>query len=100
LGRPWHLGVEHIRVWLIDAGPKSNPNLEFVLDDTARIIQTLRAEGKRVLLHCVEGRSRTPAVAARYALLLGRDPVDVLRAMTWPKPDPALWQAGVTLPSG
>ena len=30
-----------------------------------------------MLLHCVEGRSRTPSVAARYSVLLGQDPQDV-----------------------
>lgn len=86
------LGTEHIRFWLLDAGPDANPNLDFVLDDAARMVQTLRGEGKRVLLHCVEGRSRTPSVAARYAILLGHDPNDVLDAMTWSHPDPDLWR--------
>ena len=48
-----------------------------------------------MLLHCVEGRSRTPSVAARYSMLLGRDPHEVLAAMTWAKPDPALWAAAL-----
>ena len=50
-------------MWLVDAGPDKNPNLEFVLDDAARTVKALRDEGKVVLLHCVEGRSRTPSVA-------------------------------------
>jgi protein-tyrosine phosphatase len=29
----------------------------------------LRQEGKRVLLHCIAGQSRTPAVAAIYSHL-------------------------------
>ena len=89
------LGVEHIRFWLIDAGPEANPHLEFVLDDAARTVRSLRSEGKRVLLHCVEGRSRTPSVAARYALMLGRDPQDVLDAMSWSRPDAGLWRAAI-----
>ncbi len=89
------LGVEHLRFWLVDAGPGSNPNLDFVLDDAARMVQTLRSEGKRVLLHCVEGRSRTPSVAARYSILLGENPYDVLDAMSWSRPDPGLWRAAV-----
>lgn len=85
-----NLGVEHVEFWLIDAGKQENANLEFVIDDAARTVQALRAEGKTVLLHCVEGKSRTPSVAARYSLLLGRDPQDVLTAMTWADPDPEL----------
>ncbi|MBB6119912.1 protein phosphatase [Nocardiopsis algeriensis] len=54
------------RVWLHDR-PGANPNLHFALDEAAAAVATLRAEGKRVLLHCWAGASRTPAVAARYA---------------------------------
>lgn len=58
----WH------QAWLIDhADPAANPNLLFVLDDAAGAVTALRAEGKRVFLHCAEARSRTPAVAALYA---------------------------------
>ena len=89
------LGVEHLRFWLVDAGYRSNPNLDFVLDDAARTVQSLRSEGKRVLLHCVEGRSRTPSVAARYSMLLGEDPYDVLNAMTWSHPNRRLWSIAV-----
>jgi len=90
------LGVEHVEFWLIDAGARENANLEFVIDDAARTVQTLRAEGKTVLLHCVEGRSRTPSVAGRYSLLLGEEPREVLDAMTWSLPDPELWAAATT----
>ena len=76
-------------------GAEANPNLDFVLDDAARTVQALRGEGKRVLLHCVEGRSRTPSVAARYSLLLGKDPDEVLKVMTWSHPDRDLWRAAV-----
>jgi ADP-ribosyl-[dinitrogen reductase] hydrolase len=89
------LGVEHIRFWLVDAGSGANPNLDFVVDDAARMVRTLRSEGKRVLLHCVEGRSRTPSVAARYSLLLAENPHHVLEAMTWSHPDAELWRAAV-----
>jgi hypothetical protein len=87
------LGVEHVEFWLTDEGPQGNPNLEFVLDDAARTIGALRAEGNAVLLHCVEGRSRTSSVAARYSLLLGEDPREVLTAMQWADPNPELWRA-------
>jgi len=96
-----NLGPEHIEFWLLDAGPRENPNLTFLLDDAAQTIKALRDEGKTVLLHCVEGRSRTPSVAARYSKLLGEDPQDVRRAMTWSNPDPRLWAAAVaTAPKG
>ncbi|WP_245928639.1 dual specificity protein phosphatase family protein [Murinocardiopsis flavida] len=67
-------GPAHLRpadrsdVWLFDR-QGANPNLAFVLDDAARMVAAMRAEGKRVLLHCAAGQSRTPAVAARYAVL-------------------------------
>ncbi|MFI6689276.1 ADP-ribosylglycohydrolase family protein [Streptomyces sp. NPDC050485] len=66
-------GAEHVRVWLVDKEGE-NPNLHFVLDQAARQVLRLRQEGKRVFLHCVAGRSRTPAVAAAYSTLLGTDP--------------------------
>ena len=59
---------DHVEVWLIDsAGPGRNPNLDLVLPQAADTVAALRAEGRTVLVHCVEAVSRTPAVAARYA---------------------------------
>jgi ADP-ribosyl-[dinitrogen reductase] hydrolase len=93
------LNAEHIEFWLKDAGPRDNPNLEFLLDDAARTIQALRAEGKTVLLHCVEGRSRTPCVAARYSILIGQNPEDVLTALKpWARPNRELWIAATGKP--
>lgn len=83
---------EHIQFWLIDSDGERNANLEFVLEDAAQTVRQLREEGKTVLLHCVEGRSRTPSVAARYSVLLGRNPNDVLKAMSWAKPKRSLWK--------
>ncbi|MEV5784312.1 ADP-ribosylglycohydrolase family protein [Streptomyces sp. NPDC052287] len=60
--------VEHVRVWLVDSNGK-NANLHYVLDQAARQALRLRQEGKRVLLHCLAGQSRTPAVAALYSHL-------------------------------
>jgi ADP-ribosyl-[dinitrogen reductase] hydrolase len=58
----------HIEVRLIDRSePAENPNLLFVLTDTADAVSTLRAEGHTVFLHCVQAQSRTPTVAALYA---------------------------------
>jgi ADP-ribosylglycohydrolase/protein-tyrosine phosphatase len=59
--------VEQIDIRLIDVvDPDANPNLDFVLTDTVRLINQLRDEGRTVLLHCVACQSRTPTVAALY----------------------------------
>src|SRR5262249_5960489 len=64
--------------WLVDT-PGANANLHFVVEESARAGAAVRREGKRVLLHCAYGRSRTPAVAARYAALrFGIDTTDAL----------------------
>jgi ADP-ribosylglycohydrolase len=61
------VGVEQIDIRLIDIeGQDANPNLDFVLTDTVRLIEKLRNEGRTVLLHCVACQSRTPTVAALY----------------------------------
>jgi ADP-ribosyl-[dinitrogen reductase] hydrolase len=61
------VGVEQVDIRLIDIeGQDANPNLDFVLTDTVRLIEQLRNEGRRVLLHCVAAQSRTPTVAALY----------------------------------
>lgn len=61
------VGPEQIDIRLIDIeGQDANPNLDFVLTDTVRLIEQLRNEGRTVLLHCVGCQSRTPTVAALY----------------------------------
>ncbi|MFD3452919.1 ADP-ribosylglycohydrolase family protein [Streptomyces sp. NPDC058691] len=60
--------IEHVRVWLVDSDG-SNANLHYAVDQAARQVLRLRQEGKRVLLHCFAGQSRTPAVAAVYSHL-------------------------------
>ena len=71
---------DHIEVWLIDSNnPDHNPHLPFVIDQAARAVATLRSEGKTVYLHCVQAHSRTPSVAARYAVIAyGLDPESAL----------------------
>ncbi|MFI9585984.1 dual specificity protein phosphatase family protein [Streptomyces sp. NPDC052236] len=69
--------VEHVRVWLVDK-EGANANLHYVLHQAAREIFRLRQAGKRVFLHCVAGRSRTPVVAAAYSAFLGTHPHDAL----------------------
>ncbi|MDF6103653.1 hypothetical protein [Gordonia hongkongensis] len=65
---------------LTDSGdPAENPNLEFVLADTAYAVRGLRAEGKSVLLHCVAGHQRTLSVAVEYGVILGHS-VETVRA--------------------
>ncbi|WP_198417814.1 ADP-ribosylglycohydrolase family protein [Cryobacterium serini] len=60
----------HVEVRLIDKdAPAENPNLDFVLLDTVHAVAALRAEGHTVLLHCAQAQSRTPSVAALYAVL-------------------------------
>ncbi|MBB4931955.1 putative protein tyrosine phosphatase [Lipingzhangella halophila] len=72
---------DRVEVWLIDTDG-ANPNLHFVIDEAARMVAALRGEGKRVLLHCAAGQSRTPAVAAHYAALAcGTDAVQALRTI-------------------
>lgn len=64
--------VEHLTFRLIDSPDLAeNPNLDFVIQDAALTVQALRAQGKRVFLHCVRAESRTPTVAIAYALLVG-----------------------------
>ena len=64
-----------VDVWLVDdEDPTKNPNLDFVLNDTAGVIQQLRGEGKIVFVHCVAAHHRTPAVAVAYSRLLGHGP--------------------------
>ena len=58
-------GVEQIDVRLIDReGAEANLNLDFVLADTVRMIEQLRAEGRTVLVHCFGAYSRTPTIGA------------------------------------
>jgi len=73
----------HVEVRLIDSSnPKDNPHLALVMADAADTVAALRAEGRRVLLHCVAAQSRTPSVAALYAVRhLGVDPHEALSAV-------------------
>ncbi|CAM4167944.1 ADP-ribosylglycohydrolase family protein [Janibacter anophelis] len=67
-------GVVHVPFRLIDEpGAEANPNLDAVLADAARTVGSLRAEGHRVLVHCVAAQSRTPTVGIAHALELGVD---------------------------
>ncbi|PJI95136.1 ADP-ribosylglycohydrolase family protein [Luteimicrobium subarcticum] len=73
---------DHVEVWLMDSErPGDNPNLDFVLHDTADVVAALRAEGRRVMLHCVAAEQRTPVVAIAYAARLGVPRGDAARAV-------------------
>lgn len=74
---------DHIEVWLVDSeAPADNPHLEFALADTVAAVRQFRAEGKRVLVHCVQAQNRTPAVGALYSVTeFGVDPDDAVAQM-------------------
>ena len=72
-------GIEHITVGVIDTKPEDNPNLDFMLADTAGTIAVLADEGKRVFVHCVAAQNRTPVMAAAYLMVRGVDPVAALK---------------------
>lgn len=60
-------GSDAHELFLVDsAADGANPNLDFVLRDTAAAMVEWRKEGRTVFLHCVVGESRTPTVAAAY----------------------------------
>lgn len=89
------VGVEQIDIRLIDTeGEDANPNLDFVLTDTVRLIEQLRNEGRTLLLHCVACRSRTPTVAALYGArrqgisgLLALEDITLALGDAWPNSD-------------
>ena len=65
-------GVEpenHVEVWLIDrVESEYNQHLDFTFHQAQQEVATLLDEGRQVLLHCVQGISRTPAVLALHLL--------------------------------
>lgn len=77
-------GCEAHELFLVDhAEDGANPNLDFVLRDTATAMVAFRDAGQTVFLHCVAGMSRTPTVAAAYLAerfgLSGSDALDRVR---------------------
>jgi ADP-ribosyl-[dinitrogen reductase] hydrolase len=55
-----------LTVGLIDSNPADNPNLVYVLQDTARAVADLVDAGERVFVHCVAAQNRAPSLAAAY----------------------------------
>lgn len=92
-------GMLHVEARLIDkADFDENPHLDFVLLDTVRAIEELRAQGHTVLVHCVESYSRTPTVAALYGAErsgVGAEQAlaDVLEALPDANPNPVFREA-------
>ncbi len=89
-------GIPHLEARLVDsAAPEENPHLDFVLRDTVRTIEDLRAQGRTVLVHCVEAYSRTPTVAALYGARRDVDDAlqDVLAVLPDANPNPAFRDA-------
>jgi ADP-ribosylglycohydrolase/protein-tyrosine phosphatase len=91
--------MPHTEVRLIDnPEPDENPHLDFVLLDTVRLIEQLRAEGRTVLVHCVAAYSRTPTVAALYGARLRNISADealddIQAALPGAYPNPAFRKA-------
>jgi hypothetical protein len=74
---------ERLEVYLLDKpGDANNLNLGFVFADVADAIKDLRDQGHVVYLHCVQSQSRTPSVAAAYAVRhLGQTVEEALRSI-------------------
>lgn len=70
-------GVEHHRVGLIDGPADDNPNLAFVLADTADFVADRVGHGASVYVHCVSADNRAPAVALTYAGRCSQTPLEL-----------------------
>ena len=63
--------MPHAEVRLIDIPTADeNPHLDFVLTQAVEALESFRAQGRTVLLHCVGAYSRTPTVGALYGARL------------------------------
>jgi len=90
------VGIPHVQARLIDSpDPEDNPHLDYVLEDTVRTIEDLRAQGRTVLVHCAEAYSRTPTVGALYGARRGAGAAleDVLAVLPHANPNPAFREA-------
>ena len=92
---------DHEVVGLIDTTLEENPNLEFVLTDTADAIHAARDRGRTVFVHCVAAEHRTPTIAAAYLIRHGgrsvNEAVGIVEREFRSRPRPMLLQglAGV-----
>ena len=80
----------HVDVMLIDEdGQDDNPNLDFILRDTADAIAAWRQDGETVFVHCVHAQSRTPTIGAAY--LIRRFGVEAEAALAEAKEALGVW---------
>ena len=80
-----HAGTDDGAFHGVEGGEECGGAVPLVVagDRAAATVAALRAEGKKVLLHCVQAQSRTPAVAALYgARLTDRTPTEALADIT------------------
>jgi ADP-ribosylglycohydrolase len=68
----------HLSVGLIDSNRADNPNLVYVLQDTARTVADLVDAGERVFVHSVTTENRAPALAAAYLRTRGAPVEDAI----------------------
>lgn len=89
--------LEHQVIGLLDTNTHDNPNVGFVLADTAAYLVDQVGSGRSVFLHCVQAQNRTPAVAAAYlmrTLGVGTDEaLDRVALLTGTRPQPFLIEA-------
>lgn len=90
-------GVGHQVISLVDSNASDNPNVGFVLSDTAAFLADQAEAGRKVFLHCVQAQNRTPAVAAAYLMRaqgIGTDEaLDRVASLTGTRPQPFLIEA-------
>ena len=86
--------IEHHVIGLLDTTGADNPNLDFVLADTADFVTQCVKDERRVFVHCVQAQNRTPAVASAYLVRSrGMDPMaamDQVAKLTHSRPQPFL----------
>jgi len=86
--------IEHHVIGLLDTTSADNPNLGFVLADTADFVTQCVKDERRVFVHCVQAQNRTPAVASAYLVRSrGMDPMaamDQVAKLTHSRPQPFL----------
>ena len=86
--------VAHRVIGFIDGDDADNPNLAFLLADTADFINRQVADGRDVYVHCVSADHRTPALAAtflaRHRGMSVNAALDAVEAALHGRPQPAL----------
>jgi ADP-ribosylglycohydrolase len=70
---PMPAAGDHVCIWLMESEePDENRHLELVAEQAVDVLAQLRDEGRTVYLHCDDGTSRTPFIAALYGTRVGR----------------------------